>query len=76
MSAILAALKALVKKIPWNKVAQFLKWAAEFAKEAAKKSAQQIAKILAFIKNNPGKVVDWFLKGYSVYEIIKMILGS
>ncbi|MED4730979.1 AMEP412 family response elicitor [Aneurinibacillus migulanus] len=59
-----------------DKVAQFLKWAAEFAKEAGKKSAQQIAKILAFIKNNPGKIVDWFSKGYTAYEILKMILGS
>ncbi|MDT2263553.1 AMEP412 family response elicitor [Paenibacillus larvae] len=74
MSAILAALKALVKKVPWNKVVSFLKWAAEFAVAAGKKTATETAKILAFIKNNPQKVIDWFVKGYSIYEIIKMIL--
>jgi hypothetical protein len=74
-SAIYNALKALVSKIPWSKVSQFLSWAYEFAKVAASKAYSQALQILDFIKNNPGKIVDWFLKGYSVYEIIKMILG-
>ncbi|WOC07263.1 AMEP412 family response elicitor [Paenibacillus larvae] len=44
MSAILAALKALVKKVPWNKVVSFLKWAAEFAAAAGKKNCSRNSK--------------------------------
>ncbi|MBP3041809.1 hypothetical protein J9303_20430 [Bacillaceae bacterium Marseille-Q3522] len=74
-SAILNALKALVSKIPWYKVGQFLKWAYDLASAAIAKGYTQALKILNFIKNNPGKIVDWFLKGYSVYDIIRIILG-
>ncbi|MFD0769216.1 AMEP412 family response elicitor [Bacillus sp. CGMCC 1.60114] len=74
-TAILNALKAIVSKVPWYKVPQFLAWAAEFATAAAKYSLSQINTILAFIKNNPGKIVTWFLNGYSVYDIIRQILG-
>ncbi|GGE83794.1 AMEP412 family response elicitor [Priestia taiwanensis] len=75
MAAILNALKALVSKIPFHKVPQFLAWAANLAKAAASKTAAEVTKILNFIKSNGGKIVDWFSKGYTVYEIIRMILG-
>ncbi|UAC48031.1 hypothetical protein K6959_15800 [Bacillus aquiflavi] len=75
LTAIYNALKALVSRIPLDKVAKFLKWAWDLAVAATAKTYEQALKILNFIKNNPGKIVDWFLKGYSVYEIIRMILG-
>lgn len=75
LSRIFSALKELVGKIPWNKVTQFLNWAADLAAEAVKKGTAAAEKILKYIKDNPGKIVDWFLKGYSVYDIIRMILG-
>lgn len=71
---LLAALKALASKVPWHKAAAFAKFCYDFAVKAAAKTYDQATKILAFIKNNPGKIVDWFLKGYSVAEIISMIL--
>lgn len=74
MSAVLAALKALVNKIPFSKVAAFLAWAGKVAAEMASKTAAQVAKIVAFIKNNPGKVVAWFLNGISVWDFINRIL--
>ncbi|KPL59258.1 AMEP412 family response elicitor [Rossellomorea vietnamensis] len=74
-SAIYNALKALVSKVPWSKVASFLKWAYNLASAAAGKTYAQATKILNYIKSNPGKIVDWFLKGYSVYDIIRIILG-
>jgi hypothetical protein len=74
-SAIYNALKALVSKIPWSKVASFLSWAYNLAKAAAGKTYAQATKILNYIKAHPGKIVDWFLKGYSVYDIIRIILG-
>jgi len=72
---MLAALKALVSRIPLSKVAAYLKWAAQFAAAVAKLTATKAAKVLAFVKSNPGKIVDWFLKGYSIVEIIRMIVG-
>ncbi|MGN7288723.1 AMEP412 family response elicitor [Bacillus velezensis] len=72
---ILKALKALVSKVPWGKVASFLKWAGNLAAAAAKYSYTSGKKILAYIQKHPGKIIDWFLKGYSVYDVIKMILG-
>ncbi|AOY05436.1 AMEP412 family response elicitor [Bacillus subtilis] len=74
-SAILKALKALVSKVPWSKVTSFLSWAAKLAAAAAKYTYTSGKKILTYIQNHPGKIVDWFLKGYSVYDVIKMILG-
>lgn len=75
LSTIYNALKALVSRVPWDKVASFLSWAYNFAKVAAGKSYTTAMKILNYIKANPGKIVDWFLKGYSIYEVIRMILG-
>ncbi|USK36446.1 hypothetical protein LIT25_27160 (plasmid) [Bacillus sp. F19] len=75
LSAIYSALKALVSKIPWSKVASFLTWAWNLATAAAGKTYAQATKILNYIKANPGKIVDWFLKGYTVYDVIRIILG-
>ncbi|WP_274520998.1 AMEP412 family response elicitor [Neobacillus niacini] len=58
-----------------DKVAAFLKWAYDLATVAAGKTYAQATKILNYIQANPGKIVDWFLKGYSVYDIIRIILG-
>jgi hypothetical protein len=71
----LQLLKSLASRVPWNKVATFLKWCADFAARIGKLTADAATKVYNFIKNNPGKIVDWFLKGYSVAEIIRMILG-
>ncbi|WP_062350742.1 AMEP412 family response elicitor [Bacillus kwashiorkori] len=75
MTALFNLLKKLVSKIPFHKVGEFLKFAWDFAAAAAKKGAAALKKITDFVKKNPGKIVDWFLKGYSLYEMFKMILG-
>lgn len=73
MSSVLAALKALVSKIPFSKVGSFLAWAGKVAAEMAAKTAAQVAKVVSFIKNNPGKVVAWFLNGISVWDFLSRI---
>lgn len=75
MSAVLAALKALVNKIPFSKVAAFLAWAGKVAAAMAGKSAAQVAKVVAYIKNNPGKVVTAFFNGVSALKLLADILG-
>lgn len=75
MSKLLNLLNKLVSKVPLHKVPEFLKFAKDFAAAAAKKGAAALEKIINFVKNNPGKIIDWFLKGYSVYDIIRIILG-
>ncbi|MGM0890635.1 MAG: AMEP412 family response elicitor [Bacillota bacterium] len=75
LSNIYNALKALVSKIPFDKVASFLSWAYNLAVAAAGKTYTQALKILNFIKDNPWKIVNWFLNGWSVYDVIRSILG-
>ncbi|MBK5514626.1 hypothetical protein JFT70_05510 [Bacillus sp. TH11] len=76
MSAVLSALKALVSKIPFSKVAAFLAWAGKVAAAMANKSAAQVAKVVAYIKNNPGKVVTAFVNGTSIAKFIIDALSS
>lgn len=74
MSQILNALKALVSRIPFDKVAAFLKWASDIASKMASKTAAQVAKVVAFIKENPKTIVDWFFKGITAIDVINRIL--
>lgn len=74
MSAVLSALKALVSKIPFSKVASFLAWASKFAAAMATKTAAQVAKVVAYIKNNPWKIVEGFMNGVTIYQMIQDIL--
>lgn len=76
MSAVLSALKALVSKIPFAQVGAFLVWAGKVAAAMASKSAAQVAKVVAYIKNNPGKVVTAFVNGTSIAKFIYDILVS
>lgn len=76
ISNILKALKALVKYIPWYKIASFLKWIAKFIAVVAKYIAKYGKIILNFIKKNPAKIVNWFLNGYSALDVIRQILKA
>lgn len=73
---IIAVLKALVTKVPWYKVPEFLGWVAEFAVTLAKYVDKYGGLILSFIKANPFKVLNWFFNGYSAFDVIKQILKS
>ena len=75
MAALGNLLKAIASKIPWYKVGQFFTWVANFLSYVSRYAYKYLSKITSFVSNNPWKIANWFLNGWSAWDVIKAILA-